>query len=383
MQIGGDGYGHWNKKDKCWDDWFKDNGYTGHQNKTLNWPSGVVLDSAGNIWVADRFNNRLQKFTPEGEIIESETIDTGIFDNEHKHWKDHWDWWSALGEYKPGGIAIDQENNLYVSDQFHERVLKFNPQGEILLEIGTDQNKESKWKWNQHPWFKHRWEEEAVGGTGAGQFRNPDGIAVNEQGYIYVVDQSNNRIQKFDQYGNFVMLWGKGKEKDRWGRKEQETIGSEFDNPGGIAYDNEGIVHVVDRENHRIQVFGLPTSSTTLVVSAPSFTHSSLLTDFVLGEYYSFPNPVKYGNPPAGGPTIHFECGLADKLEIKIYDIAGELVKSEQLAGSNWQIVDGKYCYEFNWDISNVASGVYIYCIEARKSGYPEIKVRKKLAVIK
>jgi len=101
--------------------------------------------------------------------------------------------------------------------------------------------------------------------------------------------------------------------------------------------------------------------------------------EFKLGEYYSFPNPAKNGR----NPTIHFECGIADKVEIRIYNIAGELVSSEQLVGNSYKIIGGKYVYEYEWNISDVASGIYIYIIQAKKSGYPEIKVKKKLAVIK
>lgn len=99
---------------------------------------------------------------------------------------------------------------------------------------------------------------------------------------------------------------------------------------------------------------------------------------FKLGEVYSFPNPAKRGKCP----TIHIESGIADRVEINIYDIAGELVHSSEITDKP-EIINGKYAYEYRWNVSNVASGVYIYLIRARKSGKKEIKVVKKLAVVK
>lgn len=99
---------------------------------------------------------------------------------------------------------------------------------------------------------------------------------------------------------------------------------------------------------------------------------------FKLGEVYSFPNPAKRGKCP----TIHFESGIADRVEINIYDIAGDLVHSSEITDKP-EIINGKYAYEYRWNVSNVPSGVYIYLIRAKKSGEKEIKVVKKLAVVK
>jgi len=243
---------------------------------------------------------------------------------------------------EPVGVDVDQEGNIYVTDQANDCLIKYNSTETVLMKIGSS-------------------------GSQPGNFNKPQDVYVNFLGYIYLTDTNNNRIQKFDRYGNLCAYFGNlGKEENQ------------FNKPTGLSFDSAGNLYVTDSNNSRIQVFGLPVSSPTVVTSAPSLTHSSLLTDFVLGEYYSFPNPAKYGK----NPTIHFECGIADKVEIRIYDISGELVHSVTVNGEPLT-VNGRYAYEYTWDISDVASGVYIYCIQAKKSGYPEIKVKKKLAVIK
>jgi len=81
-------------------------------------------------------------------------------------------------------------------------------------------------------------------GLAPGQFAYPTGVATNALGEVYVADQSNGRIQKFDAKGNFITQWG--------------TAGGgngEFDSPQGLAADAAGNVYVVDTFNHRIQKF--------------------------------------------------------------------------------------------------------------------------------
>nr|MBC7245839.1 6-bladed beta-propeller [Chloroflexota bacterium] len=81
-------------------------------------------------------------------------------------------------------------------------------------------------------------------GTGAGQFNDPKGIAVDEQGNVYVVDTRNHRVQVFDNAGRYVRGWGR-----------QGDGAGEFQEPWGIAVDKGGDVYVADTWNHRIQKF--------------------------------------------------------------------------------------------------------------------------------
>ncbi|MBN2408059.1 MAG: hypothetical protein JXJ19_10235 [Elusimicrobia bacterium] len=382
LEIGGQGEGRWSLVARCWQ-----NKEYSRKEKTFNRPTGVAVDSGGYIWVADRLNNRLQKFTPDGELVEGATIDTDIFDDEHGHWHDHWHWWNSMADYAPGGMAIDSEDNIYVADQFHERVLKFSPSGELLMEIGEDSEKckVKGGKWNgRHPWYRYKWNKDEKGGSGPGEFRDPDGITVTPQGYIYVTDQGNNRVQKFDKYGSFVMEWG-GRDRcqmsdaryqikyKNW-KKEKD----EFNSPGGIACDSAGRVHVADRDNRFVKVFDAPDEYTPMAMAGAARSKKTDGPDpaFVKGEIYSFPNPARCCNP-----KIHFECGIAEKVEIYIYNVAAELVHAEELTGRP-MVVDNKYAYEYEWDTSGIASGVYLYLVKAFNDG-EVIKELSKLAIIK
>jgi hypothetical protein len=69
-------------------------------------------------------------------------------------------------------------------------------------------------------------------------------------------------------------------------------------------------------------------------------------------------------------------------VELRIYDITGALVHEARLEGAP-RIIDGKYAYEYTWDGSGAGSGVYIYTAVAKKKGEPDIRVLKKLAIVR
>jgi hypothetical protein len=115
-------------------------------------------------------------------------------------------------------------------------------------------------------------------------------------------------------------------------------------------------------------------SPSTLAIAALGYAPS---TDFAEGETYVYPNPAKEGKKP----VIHVEVGEADKVEVFIYDVAGDLQDSFEITDAP-SIIDGQYAYEYQWDSSDKASGVYIARIVATK-GSDKLKLTKKFAVVK
>jgi DNA-binding beta-propeller fold protein YncE len=88
-----------------------------------------------------------------------------------------------LGFYGPRRIAIGPVDSIYVVDQGHDRIVKFNPDGEVLASWGSK-------------------------GNGAGEFNDPTSVAVDPAtNKIYVADPRNKRIQVFDSAGKFVTQW--------------------------------------------------------------------------------------------------------------------------------------------------------------------------------
>jgi hypothetical protein len=109
-----------------------------------------------------------------------------------------------------------------------------------------------------------------------------------------------------------------------------------------------------------------------------SETDNTVNSTFKLGEVYCYPNPAKNGK----NPTFHIECGIADNVELRIYNIAGEMIHFVNLT-KNLTLENNKYVYKYSWDVSNVPSGIYIYSIKAERTNEIPIKVVKKLAIVK
>jgi DNA-binding beta-propeller fold protein YncE len=178
-------------------------GSWGSGNGQFDWPSGVAVDSSGNVYVADTGNNRIQKFTSAGAFI--------------TQWGSYG---SGNGQFDwPAGVAVDSTGNVYVADTLNIRIQKFTSAGAFITQWGGS-------------------------GTGNGQFNTPYGVAVDSSGNVYVADTLNNRIQKFTSAGIFSAQWG-----------SSGSGNGQFFEPRGVAVDSSGNVYVADTQNDLIQKF--------------------------------------------------------------------------------------------------------------------------------
>jgi DNA-binding beta-propeller fold protein YncE len=176
-------------------------------------PQGVAVNmNDGNVYVADFGNNRIQKFGSNGGFLGK---------------------WGALGTDNgsfngPRSLAVDSSGNVYVAETGNHRIQKFDSNGGFL----------TKWGHNGG---------DGASGSDNGSFNAPSGICVAPDGSVYVADQLNDRIQKFDSSGNFVKWWG-----GHTGTWED----GKFYYPYDVAVDPSGInIYVSDYQNCRIQKF--------------------------------------------------------------------------------------------------------------------------------
>jgi DNA-binding beta-propeller fold protein YncE len=170
----------------------------------FGYPTDVVIDRAGNFYVAEYGeNDRIQVFSPEGKWL--------------RQWGGHG---YEPGEFlRPRALAIDENDRLFVADSCNHRIQVFDTQGKLLNFWGSR-------------------------GDAAGQMSYPYDLSIGPDHCLYVCEYGNHRVQKFDLNGNSLGVWGTA------GRGPGQLY-----NPYALAVDSRGAVSVVDSNNHRVQRF--------------------------------------------------------------------------------------------------------------------------------
>ncbi|MBI4521439.1 MAG: 6-bladed beta-propeller [Gemmatimonadetes bacterium] len=135
-------------------------------------PHAIRIDPQGNVWTTDAKTSRVIKFTPEGRILMEISVGGQPAD--------------CQGAFcGTTDIAFAPNGNLFIADGYRNaRILEYTPDGRKLREWGE-------------------------AGTGPGQFRLPHSIAVDEAGIVYVADRENGRVQRFDLTGRYLGEWPK------------------------------------------------------------------------------------------------------------------------------------------------------------------------------
>ena len=212
-------------------------------------PYGIAVDSKNNLYVADQKVGAVFIFnteTREVELIKNKThahfvriIGLAMDDNDRLFVSDpglrHVLAFDAAhkaeeviteGLVSPGSLAIDRENRLlYVSDIELDQVLVYDADTlKLKRKIGTTGHNHEL--------------------TSAGDFAKPTGLAVDQEGNLYVADTLNNRIEIFDADGKFISAFGKSGDGPGY-----------FARPKGVAIDGDGHIWVADGMQDRVQVF--------------------------------------------------------------------------------------------------------------------------------
>jgi sugar lactone lactonase YvrE len=201
----------------------------------FKYPRGVAVDSAGNVYVADENNHRIRKITIVGTTVTVSTLagtgTGGFLDGPGS---------SALFK-SPYGVAVDSAGNVYVVDYLNSRIRKIMTSGTTVTVSTLAGNRSAGY---------------ADGPGSSAKFRYPTGIAVDSAGYIYVADEDNHSIRKITPGGTVSTIVGSGTA----GYAEGTGTNSQFKYPFGVAVDSAGNVYVADSVNNRIRKI------TTLVV---------------------------------------------------------------------------------------------------------------------
>jgi hypothetical protein len=212
-------------------------GTTGTGNTNFDTPEQIAIDSSGNIYIADTLNNRLKKHNSAGTYVTSITSLTA-----------------------PVGVCVDSSDNIYVSyyDGTFRRIRKYN--SALSLQWTSDTTSSRYITTDGTNVFGAVFATDEISvfscatgvrslsfgdsGSDPGQFTSPEGITTDGT-YLYIVDQGNDRIQKFTKTGAYI---------SKWGRSGSDP--GEFQTPVGIHYNSvTGLLYVTDAGRDDVQEF--------------------------------------------------------------------------------------------------------------------------------
>ncbi len=191
----------------------------------FNGPSGVAVDSAGNVYVADCANNTIRKVTPGGVATTLAGLagSPGSADGTA----------SAARFYEPSGVAVDNAGSVYVADIYNYAIRKVTPGGVVTTLAGLAGGPGS-----------------ADGTASAARFYQPSGVAVDSAGNVYVADTDNFTIRKVTPGGVVTTLAGLAR---NLGSADGAASTARFNSPNGVAVDGAGNVYVADCGNDTIR----------------------------------------------------------------------------------------------------------------------------------
>ena len=237
---------------------------------SFNLPSGIAIDGAGNLYVAECYNHAIRMITPAGVVttfagsgVVGSTDGTGT---------------TASFNY-PTDITIDATGDLYVSDLNNHKIRKITPAGVVTTFAGSGLNG-------------------SADGTGtAASFYQPLGICSDLSGNIYVADYSNNKIRKITPAGVVTTIAGSG----AYGGADGQGTSASFAFPYDVAVDASGNLFVTQNAGmiRKISVSNMVT------------THAG---------FYSTTGSL---DGPASTATFYWPQGIA-------IDVAGNLFITEQ-----------------------------------------------------
>jgi len=195
---------------------------------SFTYPMAVAVDSKGNVYVCDTQNNLIRKISTDGTVS---TIAGALTDANKNHPED------TTRFDNPKGIVADKQGNVYFTDFGRDVIRKITPDGKITVFAGDS-------------------DRGAKDGKGtAASFYLPTGLAIDDQGNLFVADTYNNTIRKIDPGGMVTTIAGKPapQGKRNGGAKDGKGPAAQFRHPFGIAVDHNDNVYVADVGNQKIR----------------------------------------------------------------------------------------------------------------------------------
>ncbi|HEV7347806.1 NHL repeat-containing protein [Telluribacter sp.] len=198
---------------------------------SIHHPSGLAFDARGNLYIAEYWSHCVRKVTPDGIISTVAGTGSEGFSGDGSS--------ATRAQLKnPTDVAVDGSGNIYISDRGNHRIRKVSTEGSISTVAG---NGAGGFSGDQ-------------GAATDASLNGPTGVAVDDKGNIYITEIGNNRIRRVNAGDGIInTVAGNGKAGSS-GDYGPATLAS-LNRPTSIAIDQAGYVYIVDQWNHRIRRF--------------------------------------------------------------------------------------------------------------------------------
>ncbi|MCX6594263.1 MAG: hypothetical protein NTZ56_22340 [Acidobacteria bacterium] len=181
--------------------------------------SGLAVDAAGNLFIADSGNHRIRRVTPAGIVTTVAGNGTQGFSGDGGP--------ATSGQLgKPSAVAVDAAGNLFIADSGNDRIRRVTPDGFITTVA-------------------------LVGGPATSvPLRSPTGVALDAAGNLFIADSGNRLIRRATPSGVVTTVAGGGTNPTGDGRPATSV---QLDNPSGVAVDAVGNLFIADAGNNRVR----------------------------------------------------------------------------------------------------------------------------------
>ena len=211
---------------------------------SLAQPSSISFDAIGNLLIADSYNNRIRKVSANTSIINTIAGDgnaTFAGDNGLA---------TAASLNQPSGACSDASGNIFIADKKNHRIRKVNSTTGIITTIAG----------NGTATFSGD-----GGAASAAKLSSPNNVAIDAIGNLYIADLGNNRIRKIN-FGNNIISTVAGGGSPAIGVGDSSLATSaKLNAPAAIAFDSAGIMYIADGGNNRIRRVNLLTGVITTI----------------------------------------------------------------------------------------------------------------------
>jgi hypothetical protein len=220
-------------------------------NATFNTPTGIGVDTSGNVYVSDQVNRTIRKITPAGVV----SVFAGSQSVQGTN-----DGLGTLAQFTmTTAVVVDSANNIYVADNGAHTIRKITSGGLVSTFAGVG---------------KVSGTNDGVGD--AARFNQPQALAVDSANNIYVCDTANNTIRMITPGAAVTTIAGN---PTLSGSTDGTNSGALFDVPRGIAVDSTGIIYVSDGGNNTIRKITHSGTNWIVTTLAGSATGLNALVD--------------------------------------------------------------------------------------------------------